>query len=287
MKSSFKALVYNKLGDIILLLAICIAFEVSKTIDLILGTTLIPQFKSISHYQVNIFNLISLSQLIAPFTKSASLPFSPWLTDAMAAPTPVSALLHAATMVTAGIFLLLRIALVLEMHLTQVASFGAFTILFGGRVALLASDVKQIVAYSTTSQLGQMFLSSGVSNHLGTIFHLFSHAFFKALLFLTAGGVIADSLMEQKYYILGGLNKVLPLHQIFTLTRSLSLLGYPSQAGFQSIDYTSTKGFIAILSKGFDTGPVIRMTRSLVLILPLLVIRQLVLPVLYQHEGIP
>ena len=155
----------------------------------------------------------------------------------MAAPTPVSALLHAATMVTAGIFLLLRIALLLEMHLTQVAYFGGFTILFGGRVALLASDVKQIIAYSTTSQLGQMCLSSGVSNHQGTIFHLFSHAFFKALLFLTAGRVLHQALLEQKYYILGGLNKLLPLHQIFTLTRSLSLLGYPSQAGFQSKEY--------------------------------------------------
>ena len=130
-----------------------------------------------------------------------------------------------------------RIALVLEWHLTQVGIFGGLTIVFGGRVAVLATDIKQIIAYSTTSQLGQMCLSYGVSNYYGAVFHLFTHAFFKSLLFLTAGRVIHQGLVEQKYYIFGGLNKVLPLHQIFTLTRSLSLVGYPSYTGFQSKEY--------------------------------------------------
>ena len=199
--------------------------------------SLFHQFKTISHYQVNMFHLMSLSQVMAPFSKSAHLPFSPWLTDAMAAPTPVSALLHAATMVNAGIFLLLRIASVCQWHLTIVTLVAGFTIVFGGTLAVLTPDIKHIIAQSTSSQLGQMGLSSGVSNYVGALFHLFTHAFFKALVFLTAGRVLHQGLLEQKYQCLGGYNKVLPLHQIFTLTRSLSLVGYPCYTGFQSKEY--------------------------------------------------
>ena len=165
----------------------------------------------------------------------------------MAAPTPVSALLHAATMVTAGIFLLLRITTDIQWQLSIVASSGAFSILFGGTLAVLASDIKQIIAYSTTSQLGQLALSSGVSNYSGALFHLFTHAFFKAFLFLTAGGLIHQALVEQRYYILGGLNKVLPLDQIFTLSRSLVLVGYPSYTGFQSKEYIIYSTFSSYL----------------------------------------
>ena len=139
------------------------------------------------------FNLISYSLLVACLTKSAQLPYSGWLTDAMAAPTPVSGLLHAATMVTAGIFILLRVCNLLSYsyYLSYIlTSVGASTILLAGVLAIYQSDNKRIVAYSTTSQLGYMCSSCGLSNYSGAMFHLFSHAFFKALVFLAAGVVI-------------------------------------------------------------------------------------------------
>jgi len=177
--------------------------------------------------------------IIAGLTKSAQWLFSGWLTDAMAAPTPVSALLHAATMVTAGNFLVLRVCTLWTYSLCLnylIPSAGAFTALSAGITGSIQSDKKKIIAYSTTGQLGNMLFSCGLSNYSGAMFHLFSHGFFKALLFLAAGGGIHSLGYEQDIYKIGGINKSLPLGYIFILIGSLSLIGIPFYTGNYSKD---------------------------------------------------
>jgi NADH-quinone oxidoreductase subunit L len=171
--------------------------------------------------------------MIAAFTKSAQLPFSGWLTDCMTAPTPTSSLLHSASMVTAGIFLLLRFRS-LFFHSIGAISTALTTLL--GIVAIIKSDLKKIIAFSTISQLGMMCLSCGLSNYSGAIFQIFTHAFFKALLFLTAATVI-HSVNEQSITKLGGLTRSLPLLTILLFLSSMSLIGVPFYAGFYSKDF--------------------------------------------------
>ena len=140
----------------------------------------------------------------------------------MAAPTPVSALLHSATMVTAGIFLCFRLWFV--MHVSTICSIGCFTSLFGGIMAVFQSHMKRIIAYSTTSQLGYMMFSCALGNYFGTMFHLFIHAFFKSLLFLTAGYILHSTMNEVHMYKCTGFSNILPLSYKFILIGCLSLL---------------------------------------------------------------
>jgi NADH:ubiquinone oxidoreductase subunit 5 (subunit L)/multisubunit Na+/H+ antiporter MnhA subunit len=153
----------------------------------------------------------------------------------MEGPTPVSALIHAATMVTAGIFLIIRCSIMFEASpkvLTLVAFFGSITALFGSSIALVQHDIKKVIAYSTCSQLGYMFLSCGLSNYTGALFHLVNHAFFKALLFLCAGSIIHSLSGEQDIRRMGSLAKILPLTYIMFLIGSLALIAFPPFAGF-------------------------------------------------------
>jgi len=177
------------------------------------------------------------------------------LPDAMEGPTPVSALIHAATMVTAGVFILLRCSFLLEYSetiLTIITIFGALTAFMAATIGVVQNDLKRVIAYSTCSQLGYMVFSIGLSNYSISLFHLMNHAFFKALLFLSAGSVIHAMSDEQDMRKMGGLFKLIPISYIMIFIGSLSLMGFPFLTGFYSKDmlleltygvYTSTAFF--------------------------------------------
>ena len=190
-----------------------------------------------SFYKVTI---IAFFLFIGAIGKSAQLGFHTWLPDAMEGPTPVSALLHAATMVTAGVFLVVRCSIFFEYSehvLVLLTLFGGFTAIFAGAVATFQYDVKKIIAYSTCSQLGYMFFSCGLSNYYVAFFHLFNHAFFKALLFLSAGSLIHSLFDEQDMRRMGGnLKTILPFTYICFLIGSFAIMGFPFLTGFYSKD---------------------------------------------------
>ena len=183
--------------------------------------------------------LICLFLFIGAMGKSAQFLLHTWLPDAMEGPTPVSALIHAATMVTAGVFLVVRCSPLFEysqVALNIVVIVGMITALFAASVALVQNDIKKIVAYSTCSQLGYMFFAAGVGAYQVAIFHLFTHAFFKALLFLGAGSVIHAFNEEQDIRNMGGVRKKLPVTYILMLIGTLALTGFPFLSGFYSKD---------------------------------------------------
>src|SRR6195256_2196459 len=169
--------------------------------------------------------------------KSAQVPLHVWLPDSMEGPTPISALIHAATMVTAGIFMVARMSPLFELSetaLSFVIVIGAITTLFMGLIAIVQNDIKRVVAYSTLSQLGYMTVALGASAYAGAIFHLVTHAFFKALLFLGAGSMIIALHHEQDMRKMGGLGKYMPITYWTMLIGSLALCGIPPFAGFFS-----------------------------------------------------
>jgi len=172
----------------------------------------------------------------------------------MEGPTPVSSLLHAATMVTAGVFLLVRCSFIFEnsdLLLLLIVLFGAFTAIFAAFVAVFQYDIKKVIAYSTCSQLGYMFFSSGLSNYNITLFHLFNHAFFKALLFLGAGSIISSLLDEQDMRKMGSLLYKMPFTYISILIGSLAIMGFPFLTGFYSKDILIEFAYITYLLDGF------------------------------------
>ena len=179
--------------------------------------------------------------------KSAQIPLFVWLPDAMEGPTPVSALIHAATMVTAGVYMIGRNA-VLFSHapttLAVVAGIGAATALMAGTIGLVQNDIKRVLAYSTVSQLGYMFLAMGVGAYAAGIFHLYTHAFFKALLFLGSGAVIHALAGEQDLRNMGGLKKDLPITYWTFLIGALAIAGVPLLSGFFSKDEILYKTFV-------------------------------------------
>ncbi|MDF1535982.1 MAG: NADH-quinone oxidoreductase subunit L [bacterium] len=183
--------------------------------------------------------LIALLLFIGACGKSAQLPLHVWLPDAMEGPTPVSALIHAATMVTAGVYMVCRSHVLYDLApaaLMVVAVVGCLTALFAGTIALVQNDIKRVLAYSTVSQLGYMFLAAGVGAYTAAIFHLMTHAFFKALLFLGAGSVIHALSDEQDIRKMGGLRKIMPRTYRTFLIASLAIAGIPPLAGFMSKD---------------------------------------------------
>ena len=187
---------------------------------------LIYYFYLVLQYIYNpIHSLVSLL-VLAAFTKSTIIPMSGWIADAMAAPTTVSALLHSATMVTAGIFFVYQFWFIIQSY--SVCYIGCFTSLFGGFMAIVQSNIKKIIAYSTTSQLGYMMFTCGIDNYFSSIFHLFVHAFFKSLLFLTAGFLLHYIINEVHIYKLSGFSNVLPLSYNFMFIACLSLIGWPT-----------------------------------------------------------
>jgi NADH-ubiquinone oxidoreductase chain 5 len=238
-RAALKAVFINRVGDAGLYLAIICFFFVFKSVDThLIFSNLTMNFVYNNHF---IINIALFGIFLAALTKSAQIGLHIWLPDAMEGPTPVSALLHAATMVTAGVYLLLRLNFVLECSSTIlfcIAIFGGLTAFYASLVGVFQNDIKKIIAYSTCSQLGYMFLSCGFSNYVGAIFHLFNHAFFKALLFLGAGAVINSFFNhEQDLRKMGSLANFLPLVYVSFLIGSLSLVGFPFLAGYYSKDY--------------------------------------------------
>lgn len=238
-----KAFIVNRFGDFGFGLGIIIIF-------LTFGTVYYePVFSQVSGsasqtinflgFDFNLITLIALLLFCGAIGKSAQIPLHVWLPDAMEGPTPVSALIHAATMVTAGVFLVARCSPIFslsETALMVVALTGAITSLFAATIALVQNDIKRIIAYSTISQLGYMFLACGVGAYSAGIFHLFTHAFFKALLFLAAGSVMHAMAGELNLQKMGGLKKYMPVTYVTFLLASLSISGFPGLAGFFSKD---------------------------------------------------
>lgn len=243
IKSSLKAVILNRIGDISLLISISLIFLIFKTIDYDILFLIAPFFKnytcSFFSFNLHVFDLINLFLVIGAIGKSAQIGLHIWLPDAMEGPTPVSALIHAATMVTAGIFLLIKFSFFLEYSqniLNLIAIIGGITVILAGTIGLVQYDIKKIIAYSTCSQLGYMFVACGLSTYNLSLFHLYNHAFFKALLFLSAGAIIHALNDEQDIRKMGGLSKILPFIYNVFIIGSFALMGFPFLTGYYSKD---------------------------------------------------
>jgi len=241
--AAIKAFLVNRVGDFGLAIGILLIFNYFGTInyDEVFAKVSEQSTTEINFLglNVNLITLISLTLFIGAMGKSAQFLFHTWLPDAMEGPTPVSALIHAATMVTAGVFLVVRCSPVFEysqVALNFIAVIGMITAVFAASVALVQNDIKKIIAYSTCSQLGYMFFAAGVGAYHVAIFHLFTHAFFKALLFLGAGSVIHAFKDEQDIRKMGGVWKKIPFTWGLMLIGTLALTGFPLLSGFYSKD---------------------------------------------------
>jgi proton-translocating NADH-quinone oxidoreductase chain L len=247
-KAAIQAMLVNRIGDLGLALGMVAIFAAFGTLEYE------PVFNS-AVYWVNestvgegrsLFTgtfgitVITLLLFVGAVGKSAQLGLHTWLPSAMEGPTPVSALIHAATMVTAGVFLIARCSPLFELSevsLTVVGCVGAATAFFAATVGLVQNDMKKVIAYSTCSQLGYMVMAAGMSAYAFSVFHLGTHAFFKALLFLSAGSVIhATSCDEQDMRKMGGFAKILPITYAMIFIGSISLMGFPFMSGFYSKD---------------------------------------------------
>jgi len=242
-----KAFLVNRVGDFGFLVALFLLIANFGTLTF---TEIATKIAACAGWQGGVITVIALCLLLGATGKSAQLPLYVWLPDAMEGPTPVSALIHAATMVTAGVYMIARLH-VLFAHspfaLGIVAIVGAATAIFAATIGLAQNDIKRVLAYSTISQLGYMFLACGVAAYSAGIFHLMTHAFFKALLFLAAGSVIHGLGGEQDLRKMGGLWKKLPVTFAVTTVGVLAISGIPPFAGFYSKD--------AILYAAFVQGP--------------------------------
>ncbi|QXE46236.1 NADH dehydrogenase subunit 5 (mitochondrion) [Nitzschia inconspicua] len=242
-KAAIKAMIINRIGDFCLIIAILTMFVNFKSVDYATVAALAPFFKmqtvNFLNMDFNILSLICIFLFFGAVGKSAQLGLHTWLPDAMEGPTPVSALIHAATMVTAGVFLIARCSFLFEYapnSLQVVAVLGASTAFFASSVGLLQNDLKRVIAYSTCSQLGYMVFSCGLSDYAVGVFHLANHAFFKALLFLGAGAIIHAVNDEQDMRKMGGLKNLVPFTYSVMTIGSLALIGFPFLAGFYSKD---------------------------------------------------
>jgi len=230
-----KAFIMNAVGDAAMALAFFLL--ISKTGTLSYSGSF--EIASSGALPTSTMNLVALGLLVGAIAKSAQLPLHTWLPDAMEGPTPVSALIHAATMVTAGVYLIVRTHEIFEaapnvQHLAAII--GGVTIIVAGVIALVQWDIKRVIAYSTMSQIGYMFLAAGIGSYGYAMFHLFTHAFFKALLFLAAGVIIHHLAGEQDIRQMGGLKKVMPYTHAVFLVGALALAGIPPLSGFWSKD---------------------------------------------------
>ena len=241
--AAIKAFIVNRIGDFGLAIGIFLIFYYMGTINFNEVFELVPKFKDEKIYfiffEANLITLICLFLFIGAMGKSAQFLLHTWLPDAMEGPTPVSALIHAATMVTAGVFLVVRCSYLFEYSQTAlniVAIVGMVTAVFAASVALVQNDIKKIIAYSTCSQLGYMFFAAGVGAYHVAMFHLFTHAFFKALLFLGSGSVIHAFKDEQDIRNMGGVWKKIPYTYMLMLIGTLALTGFPFLSGFYSKD---------------------------------------------------
>jgi NADH-quinone oxidoreductase subunit L len=237
-----KAFVMNAVGDATMALALFLLIEHTGRLDYAGVFARSPHGGTVA-------NLIALGLLGGALAKSAQIPLHTWLPDAMEGPTPVSALIHAATMVTAGVYLIARTHVLFEnAYVVQdlAAGLGALTLLMAGLIALVQTDIKRVIAYSTMSQIGYMFVGVGLGAYANGLFHLMTHAFFKALLFLAAGLAIHAVAGEQDIRRLAGIGRLMPWTRWAFLAGSLALVGLPPFAGFFSKD--------SILAAGLDRG---------------------------------
>jgi NADH-quinone oxidoreductase subunit L len=241
--AAIKAFLVNRVGDFGLAIGIFLIFNYFGTLNYneVFANVTEHSTKEINFLglNINLITLISLTLFIGAMGKSAQFFFHTWLPDAMEGPTPVSALIHAATMVTAGVFLVVRCSPIFEysqVALNFIAVIGMITAVFAASVALVQNDIKKIIAYSTCSQLGYMFFAVGVGAYHVAMFHLFTHAFFKALLFLGAGSVIHAFKDEQDIRKMGGVWKKIPYTWALMLIGTLALTGFPLLSGFYSKD---------------------------------------------------
>ena len=242
-KAAIKAMLINRVSDFALVLGLCAIFTTMKSLEYL---SVFPTIVLIKDYYINflgydypLIDVIGILLFIGAMGKSAQLFLHIWLPDAMEGPTPVSALIHAATMVTAGVFLVARCSPIIEYSsftLNVITIIGAMTAFFASTVGLVQNDLKKVIAYSTCSQLGYMFFACGLSNYALGVFHLSNHAFFKALLFLSAGSVIHAMSDEQDMRKMGGLRRILPFTYVMFVIGSLSLMGFPFLTGFYSKD---------------------------------------------------
>ncbi|MEP7093057.1 MAG: NADH-quinone oxidoreductase subunit L, partial [Flavobacterium sp.] len=231
-----KAFIMNRIGDLGLLIGIFIIGSMFSTLDY---ATLKTAIAGATDLNIPLLSLAALCLFIGACGKSAQIPLYTWLPDAMAGPTPVSALIHAATMVTAGIFMVTRLNFVFDLApdvQTVIAVIGAVTSLVAATIGLVQTDIKKVLAYSTVSQLGLMFLALGFGAYEVAVFHVITHAFFKACLFLGSGSVIHGLHGEQDMRKMGGLRKAMPITFWTMLVSSLAISGVPFFSGFFSKD---------------------------------------------------
>jgi NADH-quinone oxidoreductase subunit L len=242
--ANLKAFLVNRVGDFGFLLGIAGVVMFTGSLDF---ATVFSQTESIAGQSIEVFQgspwnamtVICILLFIGAMGKSAQAPLHVWLPDSMEGPTPISALIHAATMVTAGIFMVARMSPLFELSTTAlsfVIVIGSITAFFMGLLGIIQNDIKRVVAYSTLSQLGYMTVALGASAYSAAIFHLMTHAFFKALLFLAAGSVIIAMHHEQDIRKMGGIKKYMPITYWTSLVGSLALIGFPGSSGFFSKD---------------------------------------------------
>jgi len=271
--ANLKAFIVNRVGDFGFILGISAIVMYTGTLDYI---DVFAQAEGLSNQTMSIFDgsdwnvvsVICILLFVGAMGKSAQIPLHVWLPDSMEGPTPISALIHAATMVTAGIFMVTRMSPLFEFSeaaLSFVMLVGAATAFFMGLIGIVQNDIKRVVAYSTLSQLGYMTVALGASAYSAAVFHLMTHAFFKALLFLAAGSVIIAMHHEQDMRKMGGLKKYLPITYWTSLVGTLALIGFPGLSGFFSKDsiieavhhsdiYGHEIAYLAVLSGVFITA---------------------------------
>jgi len=232
-KAAIKAVIVNRIGDTAFAIAIFLIFKSTGSVDF---STVFLLTTKLNNLEIN---TICFFLFLGAMGKSAQIGLHTWLPDAMEGPTPVSALIHAATMVTAGVFLIVRCSFLFQeanLILPLMTIVGSLTTFFAATTALVQTDLKRVIAYSTCSQLGYMITACGLSAYNASIFHLSNHAFFKALLFLSAGSVIHAMNNEQDMRKMGGLINLLPFTYSMILIGSLALMGFPFLSGFYSKD---------------------------------------------------
>ena len=261
--AAIKAFLVNRVGDFGLALGIFLIFYLFGTINysevFAEITNLTTQNINFLGLQINSINLICLLLFIGSMGKSAQIFLHTWLPDAMEGPTPVSALIHAATMVTAGVFLVVRCSPIYEyspLILSLITIVGMTTAIFAASVALVQDDIKKIIAYSTCSQLGYMFFATGVGAYNVAMFHLFTHAFFKALLFLGSGSVIHAFHDEQRISEMGGVYKKLPYTYVLMIIGTLALTGFPLLSGYYSKDAIIEFAYMHNSSLGYTAASI-------------------------------
>ena len=256
--AAIKAFVVNRVGDFGFALGIFLIFYLFGTVNYDEVFDLVPSIidKEVTFLGVklNAINLICILLFIGAMGKSAQIFLHTWLPDAMEGPTPVSALIHAATMVTAGVFLVVRCSPIFEyspLALNTITIIGMSTAFFAATIALVQNDIKKIIAYSTCSQLGYMFFAAGVGAYNVAMFHLFTHAFFKALLFLGSGSVIHAFKDEQNINNMGGVWKKLPYTYALMIVGTLALTGFPLLSGFYSKDAIIEFAYLSGTTSGY------------------------------------